>query len=50
MKNISILMLTLLTGCSSINFARDEGLVRRDDISEMDDHSQSIPADVQEIK
>ena len=38
MKNIGILMLTLLTGCSSINFARDEGLVRRDEISEMDDH------------
>jgi hypothetical protein len=43
MKNISILVLLLLTSCSSINFARDEGLVRRDEVSEMDDHSEAIP-------
>jgi hypothetical protein len=45
MKNISIILLTLLTSCSSINFARDEGLVRRDEVSEMDDHSEAIPVE-----
>lgn len=40
MKKFSILALLLLTSCSSINFARDEGLVRRDEISDLENHSQ----------
>jgi hypothetical protein len=43
MKKISILGLLLLTSCSSINFARDEALLRRDEIS--DNHSETAKID-----
>ncbi len=34
MKIFSILALLVLTGCSCINFARDDGLIKHDDVSE----------------
>lgn len=45
MKKFSTLALLLLTSCSSINFARDDGLIRKDEISEMDNHAQEIPVE-----
>lgn len=40
MKQISILMLTLLASCSCVNFARDDGSIQRDETSEItDNHS-----------
>jgi hypothetical protein len=47
MKIFSILTFLLLTSCSSINFAKDEGLIKRDDVSEVEDNHAQIPAEKQ---
>ena len=38
MKILSILSMILLTSCSSINFAKDDGLIQRDETSDIQDN------------